>query len=87
MTEERTLEEVYAIVQKAVPEPGINKPAVMAMLKDAHALGEGPVMYFAQMTATITRDVFSKQHTFHSTISDYDFSKRLHDALRESQQI
>jgi hypothetical protein len=84
MREQPTVEELYAIVEKIIPEPGIHKLAVMALLNAATAFGEGTIQYFAQMTCETVRDLFSRKQTYHPTINDYDFSKRLHDALQES---
>lgn len=78
----RTPEELYAIVEKAIPEPGIKRTETEAMLSKAIALREGPIAFFEQSTVQILQQLLSRQHTYHSTINDYDFCKRLFDALQ-----
>ncbi len=83
MTKQLTPAGLYTIAERAIPEPGMNKPAVMVFLETANTFLEGPIQYIAQLTAEITRQILSQRHTLHETINDYEFSRRLLDALKE----
>ena len=83
MTNERTLEELYAVVEHVVQEPGIHETEVKDMLGEAIQFGEGAVGYFRQITAGLTRRIYFAKNTYHQTISDYDFGQRLLDELSQ----
>jgi len=69
------------MVEQAIPEPGMNKPAVMAMLKEANEFGEGIVMYLRQATLQFIQELFLDLHTYHTKINDFDFQKRILAAI------
>ena len=76
-----TPKQLYTIVEKAIPEPGINKAAVMAMLKEANEFGEGMVMYLRQTTVQLIQELILNRHTYHTKINDFDFQKRILEAI------
>ena len=81
MSTHPTIDHLYAAIEQAIPEPGINTTAVMTMLEKASTHSEGTVMFFLQLTSRMTRKIFLARHTFHTTINDYDFAKRVYDVL------
>lgn len=82
MRKKPTIEELYAISVIANPEVGINTSAVRELLATALQYVEPPVKYFGQIGGEMMQEALAGKHTFHASIDDFTFQKRIHDALR-----